>query len=136
MKVIKLPIYYKNNKKTKECRLSLIDNEELCVIEISLGSQSAKYEAESFFQALIELRLDLENDGGIIQCNGSDRQIFPSPLQMAMGGEKAYLLEIGKQARIQNVYDIFEMNKPDLDCVTVLEQEEFYNQWFNSLGGQ
>ncbi|WP_024413608.1 hypothetical protein [Streptococcus suis] len=100
MKVIKLPIYYKNNKKTKECRLSLIDNEELCVIEISLGSQSVKYEAESFFQALIALRLDLENDGGIIQCNGSDRQIFPSPLQMAMGGEKAYLLEIGKQASV------------------------------------
>ncbi|MDW8585905.1 hypothetical protein Q7V18_08640 [Streptococcus suis] len=136
MRVIKLPIYYKENEEIKECRLNLIDSDELCGIEISLGSQVVKYEAESFFQALIEIRLDLEKDGGIIQCNGSDRHIFPSPLQMAMGGDKAYLLELGKQATIQNVYDIFDTDKPDLDCVTVLEQKEFYNQWFYSLGGQ
>lgn len=77
----------------------------------------------------------MEKDGGIIQCNGSDRHIFPSPLQIAMGGEKAYPLELGKQATIQNVYDIFDTDKPDLACVTVLEQKEFYNQWFYSLGG-
>ena len=135
MRVITFPIYYKENEEVKECRLNLIDSDELCVIEISLGSQVVKYEAESFFQALIEIRLDLEKDGGIIQCNGSDRHIFPSPLQMAMGGEKAYLLEIGKQATLQNIYDIFDTNKPNLDCVTVLEQKEFYNQWFHSLGG-
>lgn len=135
MRVITLPIYYKENEEVKECRLNLIDSDELCVIEIAWGSQSARYEADSFFQALIEIRLDLEKDGGIIQCNGSDRHIFPSPLQMAMGGEKAYLLEIGKQATLQNIYDIFDTNKPNLDCVTVLEQKEFYNQWFHSLGG-
>ena len=60
MRVVTLPIHYQNKKEIKECRLNLIDSEELCVIEISLGSQVVKYEAESFFQALIEIRLDLE----------------------------------------------------------------------------
>ena len=136
MRTIILQIYYKNIELTRECRLTIIDGEELCVIDITVENQTTRYEADSFFQALVEIRQDLEKEGGIIQCNGSDRRVFPSPLQMAMGWEKAYLLELGRQARIQNVYNIFDTDKPDLDCVTVIEQREFYNQWFDSLGGR
>ncbi|MFS9274805.1 hypothetical protein QM453_03450 [Streptococcus mitis] len=136
MRTIVLQIYYKNIELIRECRLTLIDSEELCVIDITVKNQTTRYEADSFFQALVEIRQDLEKEGGIIQCNGSDRRVFPSPLQMVMGGEKAYLLELGRQARIQNVYNIFDTDKPDLDCVTVLEQREFYNQWFDSFGGR
>lgn len=95
MRTIVLQIYYKNIELIRECRLTIIDSEELCVIDVTVENQITRYEADSFFQALVEIRQDLEKEGGIIQCNGSDRRVFPSPLQMVMGGEKAYLLELG-----------------------------------------
>lgn len=80
-------------------------------------------------------RLDLEKEGGILQCNGADRCVFPSPMQMNFGGEKAYFLEMGKQASLNNVYEIFDQDKPNLNCVSVAEQKQFYDDWFTSLVG-
>ena len=88
MRTIVLQIYYKNIELIRECRLTLIDSEELCVIDITVKNQTTRYEADSFFQALVEIRQDLEKEGGIIQCNGSDRRVFLSQLQMAMGESK------------------------------------------------
>lgn len=117
----------------EEITLNLIDDEEFCVIEILNNDGNVKYEADSFFEALTELRNELEKLGGIIQCNGSDKYVFPSPLQMSMGGEKAYHLELGKPASLKNVYEIFGTDKPVLECVTVEEQRKFYDTWLNSI---
>ncbi len=46
-------------------------------------------------------------------------------VQMNFGGEKAYFLEMGKQASLNNVYKIFDQDKPNLNCVSVAEQKQF-----------
>ena len=62
-------------------------------------------------------------------------ETFPSPMQLNFGGEKAYFLEMGKQASLNNVYEIFDQDKPNLNCVSVAEQKQFYDDWFTSLVG-
>ena len=42
---------------------------------------------------------------------------------------------MGKQASLNNVYEIFDQDKPNLNCVSVAEQKQFYDDWFTSLVG-
>lgn len=84
---------------------------------------------------MLLLRKDLELFGGIIQCNGADLQVFPSPMQISMGGDKAYLLVLGKSANLKDIYRIFDTDKKPLNCVTVAEQENYYARWLDSLLG-
>ena len=135
MRVVLLPIYYKDENRIETCQIFIRDSEELCILDIDRDSGFERYEADSFFEALMNYRLDLEKEGGILQCNGADKCVFPSPMQMNFGGEKAYFLEMGKQASLNNVYEIFDQDKPNLDCVSVAEQKQFYDDWFTSLVG-
>ena len=135
MRVVLLPIYYKDENRIETCQIFIRDSEELCILDIDRDSGFERYEADSFFEALTNYRLDLEKEGGILQCNGADKCVFPSPMQMNFGGEKAYFLEMGKQASLNNVYEIFDQDKPNLNCVSVAEQKQFYDDWFTSLVG-
>ena len=135
MRVVLLPIYYKNENRIETCQIFIRDSEELCILDVERDSGFKRYEADSFFEALTNYRLDLEKEGEILQCNGADRCVFPSPMQMNFGGEKAYFLEMGKQASLNNVYEIFDQDKPNLNCVSVAEQKQFYDDWFTSLVG-
>ena len=135
MRVVLLPIYYKDENRIEICQIFIRDSEELCILDVDRDSGFKRYEADSFFEALTNYRLDLEKEGGILQCNGADKCVFPSPMQMNFGGEKAYFLEMGKQASLNNVYEIFDQDKPNLNCVSVAEQKQFYDDWFISLVG-
>lgn len=53
-------------------------------------------------------------------------------MQISMGGDKAYFLEIGEPAKIANIY-IFDTDKKDLNCVTIAEQEQYHTTWLESL---
>ena len=130
MRVVLLPIYYKNDNRIETCQIFIRDSEELCILDVDRDSGFKRYEADSFFEALTNYRLDLEKEGGILQCNGADKCVFPSPMQLNFGGEKAYFLEMGKQASLNNVYEIFDQDKPNLNCVSVAEQKQFYEDWF------
>lgn len=122
---------------TESCRLILAESndENLVILTMVTASVKKSYKAASYFMALRSLRLDLEQTGGIIQCNGADKQVFPSPMQLSFGSQKAYSLTLGQQTRLTDCVDIFETDKNNLTCVTVQEQENFYDQWFVSLRG-
>ena len=52
---------------------------------------------------------------------------------MNMGtGRKAYVLRINKQAKVNDVVDIFETTLVE-ECVSLEKQKEFYNIWLKSL---
>lgn len=86
-----------------------------------------------FFDALQSLRIELEKLGCIPICNGSSRNVYPSPMQRNMGyGRTAYLLTIGKQAKKADIVDIFEKTV-DIQISSVQEQNLFYQQWLKSV---
>lgn len=86
-----------------------------------------------YFQALVELRRQLEQLHATIECNGASLNIYPSPMIQAMGyGDKAYKLSLGAPAKLADLVNIFELDS-DFVASTVVSQQEFYEQWLKSL---
>jgi len=55
---------------------------------------------EDLFEAFLDIRKQLRSDGVVLLCNGSRRNVFPSPmLRQSCGGKKVYLLRLGVPAR-------------------------------------
>ncbi|MDA8021128.1 MAG: hypothetical protein MPN21_27135 [Thermoanaerobaculia bacterium] len=106
---------------------------ELVRIELKLDGDTIAREAEEgFFDALCEIRRTLESEGKLLSCYGSSRNVFPSPMIRSMGyAEKAYRLELGKNAEIEDLVSIFDTG-PDVEAVSCSEQEAFYQTWLKS----
>lgn len=102
-------------------------------IEVEYGSKNYVQTASDFFEALQLLRLELELDGMQIICNGATENVYPSPMIASMGeGRKAYRLFLGKQAKMEDIVDIFEYDGNAI-CVSVERQREFYVRWLKSI---
>ncbi len=109
------------------------DNEDMVLLEIIFEDRRIKIENDNFFDALKELRKVLEKENIQILCNGAAKNVFPSSMQFSMGNtRKAYKLSYGKQAKLEDMVDIFEFEE-GLEFVSVDEQLQFYNQWINSV---
>ncbi len=66
-------------------------------------------------------------------CKGCCKNVYPSGMILSMGeGRKAYELELGKQAKMDSLVDIFA---PCLsqEYAIIMAQEEFYKTWLESL---
>jgi hypothetical protein len=111
------------------------NNKEYVKLELNYNDETFESSAENYFDALINLREKLEKKSIQILCRGANKNVYPSAMQLNMGtGRNAYMLTMHKQARQQDVVDIFEFSKID-ECVSVLEQSEFFNLWAESLEG-
>ena len=90
-------------------------------------------EGEDLFEAFIEIRAQLRDKEIFLLCNGSRRNIYPSPmLRQSNGGKKAYLLRLGVPARREDIVNIFyPTERNDID--TIENQKNFYDQWLSSL---
>jgi hypothetical protein len=103
---------------------------------LSLESERLHADGEDLFEALLNLRRQLEPRGIQILLNGSARNVWPSPMARSMGGGRlAYKMTLGHQARTVDLVDIFE-HDPAVEHVAIREQEAFLEQWFSSLGAQ
>lgn len=91
------------------------------------------FSGDNLFGALCALRVYLELDGWFLLCNGARLNVYPSRMSLQMsGGSKAYLLEMGRQSRKDNLIDIFGAAEL-ADVTTVSEQKLFFEQWLKSL---
>ena len=124
---------------TKSIRAQLLISEESLnngdkvSIELSLNNKSVFFiEEDNFFVALQSLRGELEKSQMQILCNGAALNVYSSPMQMAMGGRKAYILTKGEQARMDKIVDIFDKDRV-LKYTTVKKQKKYYFEWLESL---
>ncbi len=86
-----------------------------------------------YFRALCNIRTQLEVQKVQIECYGSSKNVYPSPMLESMGcGERAYRLAFGKHAMSADLVNIFDTG-PDVVAATVREQREFYESWLQSL---
>lgn len=104
-------------------------------VELQNGHLIYNEIAECYFDALVALRIKLEEINIQILCKGATINVYPSPMQRNMGnGRKAYKLYMKQQAKMENVVDIFEPGVEN-ECVSVTKQKEFYDLWLSSLKG-
>lgn len=112
------------------------DDFEDIKIELSYKNEKIIKFSENCFEALIEIRKELENQKIQILCKGANKMVYPSSMQLNMGiGRSAYLLKIGEQAKVKDIVDIFEEEENIDKCVSIEEQMKFFKLWINSLRG-
>lgn len=105
-------------------------------VKLVLKLPTRIYEAVSttYFEAMREIRLQLEAQGQFLHCYGASQDVYPSPMIMSMGAaEKAYRLTIGRPAKTADLVSIFD-TAGDVVLSTVTEQEAFYDTWQKTQG--
>lgn len=103
-------------------------------ISITIDDFNIEKTGENYFDTLIEIREILESKNIKLLCKGCCKYVYPSAMIISMGrGQKAYQLEMGKQAKMESLVDIFDACSSE-EYATIEEQKQFFNEWCNSLG--
>lgn len=101
-------------------RISLkLEFEDQCIIKA----------ADDYFEAMCEIRRELEKNNLKLNCYGASKNVYPSGMCRDMGmGLKAYKMRLGIHVRMSDLVIIFETG-PDVEPATVEEQHNFFQQW-------
>ena len=121
-----------NNGKIEKNKLFLSEIEDEINLKIEIERTIYFSKSGNIFDSIVELRKKLELKNIYLLCNASVINVYPSGMQKEFGGTKAYKLQMGKQAILIDVVDIFDYDS-DLKIGSVKEQEEFYENWIESL---
>ena len=122
-----------NNGKIEKNKLFLSEIEDEINLKIEIERVIYFSKSDNIFDSVVELRKKLELNNIYLLCNASVINVYPSTMQKEFGGTKAYKLEMGKQATLSDVVDIFDYDS-ELKISSVEEQKEFYENWIESLG--
>ena len=117
-----------NKGKVEKSKLFLLEIED--EINLKIEIENMVYFSKS--DNIVELRKKLELNNIYLLCNASAINVYPSLMQKEFGGTKAYKLQMGKQATLSDVVDIFDYDS-ELKIGSVKEQEEFFESWIESL---
>ena|GEM_PF-440095 len=122
-----------NNGKIEKNKLFLLEIEDEINLKIEIERTIYFSKSDNIFDSVVELRKKLELNNIYLLCNASVINVYPSGMQKEFGGTKAYKLQMGKQATLSDVVDIFDYDN-ELKIGSVKEQEKFYENWIESLG--
>ncbi|MBX9601348.1 MAG: hypothetical protein K2X35_10095 [Bryobacteraceae bacterium] len=105
-------------------------------VVLRLTIEGMMHEASSdrgYFHALCEVRRQLEPKEIFLICFGTDKYVYPSPMQESMGAaELAYRTTLGKPALTADIVNIFDED-PACNPSTIEDQEYFHQSWLASL---
>ena len=121
-----------NNGKIEKSKLFLLEIEDEINLKIEIENMVYFSKSDNIFDSVVELRKKLELKNIYLLCNASVVNVYPSGMQKEFGGTKAYKLQMGKQATLSDVVDIFDYDS-ELKIGSVKEQEEFFESWIESL---
>ena len=121
-----------NNGKIEKNKLFLLEFEDEIKLKIEIERTIYSSKSDNIFDSVVELRKKLELNKIYLLCNASAINVYPSTMQKEFGGTKAYKLEMGKQATLSDVVDIFDYDN-GLKIGSVKEQEKFYENWIESF---
>ena len=121
-----------NNGKVEKNKLYLLEIEDAINLEIEIENIVYFSKSDNIFDSVVELRKKLELNNIYLLCNASAINVYPSGMQKEFGGTKAYKLQMGKQATLNDVVDIFDYDS-ELKIGSVKEQEEFSEKWLESF---
>ena len=103
-------------------------------IEFQSGDGTARrFEARDLFEALQEMRTELECEGWQLLCAGARPDLAVSGMSRSMGGgRKGYIVQLGRPARQTDMVDIFDYAEPAV-VGTVQQQQAYFQAWLESL---
>lgn len=105
---------------------------DCCMTAESSVTGKVNFSGYDYFKCLTKLRLLLESKGYLILCLGATKNITLSRMcSESTAGLKAYQIELGKEALIENLIDVLEPIQNG--AVTVEEQENFRKQWLQTF---
>ncbi len=111
--------------------ISLVSSVD-CDLRCEYDGKTLTSSEDDYFEALVQLRLQLEAQGLLLHCNGAGLNVYPSMMGRQMGeGLFAYHLHMGQQSKMEDLVNIFETSA-DILPATVADQAAFYKAWTNS----
>ena|ERR1700722_18017718 len=114
----------------------LDEDEDADDVSLTLRYPSGEITGKAFdyFEAMCQIRDQLEVSGWRPVCYGSSRNVYPSGMCRDMGqGLKAYKMQLGQRAALADLVKIFDVG-PDVEPSSVEEQKQFWEEWLRSLG--
>jgi hypothetical protein len=111
---------------------------DVCMVEVKVSDDlDVRGEGPDLFEALASVRRDLEIYGVVLACNGSRRDVFPSPmLRQASAGRFAYELTIPRSVARPAAVDIFAPAPESAVLASVDDQRAWFDRWRESgIGG-
>jgi hypothetical protein len=129
---IKIKGFIIDSKENIDLKMNIIEDEKKDLIKLSVKYNNKIISSceEFCFLAFQNLRKKLIESGIDLKCYGAKENVYPSPLMMFTS--KAYFLKLGKQAKNNDIVDIFdfvEINK----SIAPKNQDLFYELWVKNL---
>jgi len=107
-----------------------------CHMHLRYEKYDLRSAASDYFDALAELREQLERRGLVTLCYGASRNVFPSGMARDMGaGLSAYKLALGHRPSQSDLVPILATG-PEVQPTTVAEQRAFFESWLASIGAR
>ncbi|MBZ9799382.1 hypothetical protein [Mesorhizobium sp. ES1-4] len=105
----------------------------VCSLTCRYRDKVIKADEEDFFEALFQIRQELEVDGLLPFCYGASANVYPESTVMERSrGLIACKVKIGQLPQSTDLVDIFD-DGPDVVPVFVHLQQEFWEEWLASL---
>ena len=115
--------------------IKAIENEEDVEIAVQLDNMEIVKRSDNFWEALLSVRRELELKEIRLLCKGCCKNVYPSAMMLSMGaGRREYVLNVGEQAKLESLVDIFDNCASD-EYFSIAEQQNYYDEWCNSIGG-
>lgn len=103
-----------------------------CRLTLKYSGGEITGEAFDYFEAICQIRNELDAIGYRPMCYGASRNVYPSGMGRDMGrGLKAYRLRLGQQPAMSDLVNIFDVG-PDVEPASVKDQREFWKSWWKS----
>ena len=121
-----------DSNKEFDINISVIEseNEDLITISSKLNNKEIEVNNEFHFTAFQKFRKKLIENNIDLKCKGALINAYPSPMMMT--SEKVYILELGKQAKMDSVADIYDYAEI-YESTHPEKQDLFYQNWLKSL---
>ena len=104
-----------------------------CTVVISYRWKVIKAECLDYFEALREVRKQMEVEALIPFCYGASLDVYPSGVSRDMAqGMVAYRTTLGRSTTRDDLVRIFDEG-PDIILSYVAQQYEYHEKWIQSL---
>ncbi len=105
----------------------------VCSLACAYRDKVIKADEEDFFEALFQIRQELEIDGLLPFCYGANANVYPENTVMEKSrGLMACKVKMGQLPQGTDLVDIFD-DGPDVIPVFVAIQQQFWEEWLASL---
>lgn len=119
-----------------DCKVELLELDDGSVLLKIVALDdffSVERSGDNYFQILQELRVELEIKGIGLLCNGTSLNVYPSSMQLSMGGgDRAYRLKMGAHTKMTDIVETFEYDEKLFQSCTIDQQIEFNERWILS----